>query len=451
MSESVDRLETNIEELQRLLASEEVQPLVEWVEGLHATDLADVLEHLEGDEVRLRLLELVPAPLASDTLTEMEEEEHPAALLAQMEPGRIAELVDELADDDAADLIGDLEPDQQERVLEVVEDSEEIRELLEYPEESAGGIMTRELLSVPFESTAGQALEQLREVAEDREDFYTIFVTDPNARLRGVVKLAALALASPSTRLSDMIEEPVGVVPVDMDQEEVGRILSRYNLVSIGVVDEDGRLVGRITFDDVIDVVEAETTEDILRFAAVSEEEQLRGTMVGAVRSRLPWLMVNLLTAVAASSVVYAFRDTIQRMAVLAAVMPIIAGMGGNAGTQALAVTIRRIALTDETMAQRWSTVSKELLVGLVNGLVLGLLVAGLSTLLPNTPPALGLVVMVAMWGNLVIASVLGAFFPIVLERCGVDPAVASSIFVTTFTDLFGFLLLLGLASAFVL
>jgi len=451
MSESTDRLETHVEELQRLLDSGEVRPLVAWVAGLHASDLADVLEHLEGDEARLRLLELVPAPLASDALAEMEEEKRPAELLAQMEPGRIAELVDELADDDAADLIGELEPAERERLLDVVEDSEEIRELLEYPEESAGGIMTRELLSVPFESTAGQALEQLRDVAQDREDFYTIFVTDPNAQLRGVVKLAALALASPSTRLSEMIEEPVGVVPVDMDQEEVGRILSRYNLVSVGVVDAQGRLVGRVTFDDVIDVVEAETTEDILRFASVSEEEQLRGTTLGAIRSRLPWLAVNLVTAIAAASVVYAFQDTIQRLAVLAAVMPVIAGMGGNAGTQALAVTIRRIALTDETLSQRWSAVSKEVLVGLVNGLVLGVLVAGLSTLLPHTPPTLGIVVMIAMWANLVVASALGAFFPIVLERFGVDPAVASSIFVTTFTDLFGFLLLLGLASALVL
>ena len=441
----------NVEDLQRLLASDDFDPLVQWVEGLHPSDLADVIEHLDDDRDRLRLLELIPAALASDALAEMDDEEHPAELLAQMEPGRIAELVEELADDDAADLIGDLEPAERERVLEVVEDSEEIRELLEYPEESAGGIMTRELLSVPFESTAGEALEQLREAAAEREDFYTIFVTDPNSRVRGIVRLAALALASPSTRLSEMIEDPVAVVPVDMDQEEVGRILSRYNLASIGVVDADGRLVGRITFDDVIDVVEAETTEDILRFASVSEEEQLRGTTLGAIRSRLPWLTINFVTLSMAGGVVWIYRDTIERAAVLAVIMPVIAGLGGNAGTQALAVTIRRIALADETMTERWSAVSKELVVGLVNGLFLGTLVAGVSILLPDTPPALGIVVMIAMWGNLVVASTLGAFFPIVLEHFGIDPAVASSIFVTTFTDLFGFLLLLGLASKFVL
>ena len=206
-----------------------------------------------------------------------------------------------------------------------------------------------------------------------------------------------------------------------------------------------------ITFDDVIDVVEAETTEDIFRFASVSDEEQLRGTILGAIRSRLPWLIVNSLTLSVAALVVWAYRDTIEQLVLLAAVMPVVAGLGGNAGTQALAVTIRRIALADETQTERWSAVSKELVVGLVNGLVIGGLVAVAASLIPDTDPAFGIVVMIAMWGNLIVASTLGAFFPIVLERIGTDPAVASSIFVTTFTDLFGFLLLLGLASAFLL
>lgn len=449
MSDSAERVHKNLAELQRLLNSGDVDVLLGWVDDLHPSDLADVIEHLDDDEARLRLLELLPAELASDTLAEMEDEEDPAGLLAQMEPDRIAELVEELADDDAADLIGDLEPDEQERVLEAVEDSAEIRELLEYPEESAGGIMTRELVSVQAGATAGQAIEELREQAAAREDFYTIFVVDTRYRLRGVVTLQALALAPPSQPLSEMTEEPPAVVPVDMDQEHVGRLLSRYNLASIGVVDADGLLVGRITFDDVIDVVEAETTEDILRFAAVSDEEQLRGSTWGAIRSRLPWLTVNFVTLSMAAIVVWLYRETIEQAAVLAAIMPVIAGLGGNAGTQALAVTIRRIALAEETLAERWTAVGKELVVGIVNGFVLGLLIAGVALVLPDASPVLGAIVMVAMWGNLIIATTLGAFFPIVLERVGADPAVASSVFVTTFTDLFGFLLLLGLASAF--
>ncbi|MDX1394958.1 MAG: magnesium transporter [Gemmatimonadota bacterium] len=451
MSESTDRLQKNLEELQRLLGSGDVDVLLGWVDRLHASDLADVIEHLEEDADRLRLLDLLPAELASDALSEMEDEEDASALLARMEPDRIAELVDELSDDDAADLIGELEPHEQERVLDVVDDPAEIRELLEYPEESAGGIMTRELVAVRVAANAGEAMAQLRQAAAEGVDFYTIFVVDPARRLVGVATLQALALADPSTPLAEMIEEPSAVVPVDMDQEEVGRILSRYNLASIGVVDERGRLVGRITFDDVIDVVEAETTEDILRLASVSDEERLRGSTAGAIKSRLPWLTVNLVTLSMAAVVVWLYRETIEQAAVLAAIMPVIAGLGGNAGTQALAVTIRRIALADETMAERWSAVWKELVVGMINGFVLGLMVAAIATILPDAQPRLGLVVMIAMWGNLVVATTLGAFVPIVLDRVGADPAVASSVFVTTFTDLFGFLLLLGLASELLL
>ncbi len=439
-----------IEAIRRHLEIGARESLIAYVEPLHPSDLADVLEQMEESE-RISLLEIIPAPLASDALSEMEEEKHPGELLARMEPERIAELVEELADDDAVDLIGELEPEEQERLLESVPDSEEIRELLEYPEESAGGIMTRDLVSVRLGATAHEAIEELREHAAEREDFYTVFVLDDEGRLRGFVTLHNLILASPDAPIAELLDEPLAVVPVDMDQEEVGRILSRYNLASIAVVDAEGQVQGRITFDDVIDVVEAEVTEDILRFASVSDEEHLRGTTIGAIKSRLPWLVFNTLTLSLAATVVWAYKEAIEQLAILAAVMPVIAGLGGNAGTQALAVTIRRIALADETAAERWSAVGKELLVGLVNGLVIGGLVAGVSLLLPETGPMFGLVVMIAMWGNLIVASTLGAFFPIVLERFGIDPAVASSVFVTTFTDLFGFLLLLGLASRYLI
>ena len=449
-AESPEQMQEIVRAIERLLAIATEVDLLEYGETLHPSDLADVVEHL-GEEDRLRLLELLPAEVAGETLAEMEEEEHPAELLAQMEPERIAEVVEELADDDAADLIGELAPAEQERVLDAVSDPGEIRELLEYPEDSAGGIMTRDLLSVPFGATAGEAIEHLRAHAEAREDFYTIFVVDSDDHLRGAVSFQRLVLASPWQPIEELVEDPPAVVPVDMDQEEVGRILSRYNMAAIGVVDPERRLVGRVTFDDVIDVIEEESTEDILRFASVSEEEELRGTTTAAVRSRLPWLVVNLFTAVAAASVVYVFRGTIQQMALLAVVMPVIAGMGGNAGTQALAVTIRRIALSRETLARRWSVVGKELLVGLINGLAIGLIVAAAGLLLPGADPRLGLVVLVAMWGNLIIASTAGAFIPILLETVGIDPAVASSVFVTTFTDFFGFFLLLGLATVFLL
>lgn len=441
-----------IEEIRGRLRAGDRDELIAFVAPLHPSDVADVVEHLDEDE-RIALLQVIPAPLASDALAEMEEEERPGELLASMEPQRIAELVEELADDDAADLIGELDPAERDRLFESVPDEEEqeIRELLEYPEESAGGIMTRDLCAVPAHATAAEAIEELRAQAEESEDLYTVFVTDRTRRLLGFVNLADLVLAAPDTPIADLLEEPPAVVAVDRDQEEVGRLLSRYNLAAIGVVDGEGRLVGQITFDDVIDVVEAEVTEDILRFASVSDEEQLRGTTLGAIRSRLPWLAANALTLSLAAIVVWRYEQTIEQLAILAAVMPVVAGLGGNAGTQALAVTIRRIALADELPGERWSAVVKELVVGLVNGLAIGLLVALASFLLPNTQAMFGLVVMTAMWANLAVGSALGAFFPIVLERLGADPAVASSIFVTTFTDLFGFVLLLGLATRFLL
>lgn len=438
--------ELGLEELQALLAGADAT-LDARLKDLHASDIADLIEGLDDDE-RLRLLRRLSPEVAADALSEMEEVEGPAELLLQLDPGHIAAIVEEMADDDAADIIGELEPHQQAEVLSTVSvpDAAQIEELLHYPEDSAGGIMTRDVLAIRSELTASQAIAEIRRQAQGDIDFYTIFVVGADQRLAGVISLQDLVVSDPETPIAELTEEPSAVVPVSMDQEEVGRILSRYNIASIGVVDALGRLVGRVTFDDIIDVFEAETTEDILRFAAVSDEERVRGSTGDAIRSRLPWLLLNLLTAALAASVVWFFQDTIAGLVTLAVVMPIIAGMGGNAGTQALAVTIRRIALADETLRSRWGVLGKELLVGLINGAVLGL-VAALAGIVIEGRAVFGLVVLMAMWGNLVVACFAGAFIPIFLESVGVDPAVASSVFVTTLTDLCGFFLLLGLAT----
>ncbi len=453
MSNGTPEVVTLKERLRPLMEAGDAQGLAQVLAefDVHPSDVADLLEALDEAE-RLSLIHLLPSDIASEALAEMEEGDDRAELLAALDPQRGAELLHELADDDAVDLIAELEPAEAQRILDQLprEEAGDLRELLSYDEETAGGLMTTELVALEGRLSAREAVEEVRRQGREVEDFYAIFVVDREHRLLGTVPLDDLILAGADTPVSELVEEVPATVHPDLDQEEVGRLLSRYNLVSVPVVDGMGRLLGRITFDDVLDVIEAERTEDILRLAGVSDEEEVRAGWTGAVRSRLPWLMVNLVTAMVAASVVYMFQHTIEQVVILASIMPIIAGMGGNAGTQALAVTVRRIALSDGPLEQKSDAVMKEMLVGLVNGAAIGVVVAVVATALGQAP-TLGLVVLLAMWGNIVVAGFAGAFIPTLLDRLGVDPAVASSVFVTTLTDLCGFFFLLGLATALLL
>ncbi len=411
---------------------------------IEPADLAEVLTALDEKE-RVSVVQALPPELSSQALAEMSDEAHAGETLAALDPDLAAEIVDELDDDDAADILGELDPSKQEQILSAVEDRTEVDQLLRYDEETAGGLMTTHMVVVRDTATGGEALEEIRRQAEEVEDFYQVFVVDSERRLVGTLPFKDLVISRPERPVREfMIEADIFVTP-DLDQEEVARLMARYNLPSVAVVDELGRLLGRVTFDDVIDVVEAETTEDLLKFGGVSPDEELAADWKMSVRSRLPWLSVNLGTAFLAGAVVYSFQHTIQRTLALAVWMPIIAGMGGNAGTQALAVTVRRLALGLIPVNVFTQVVGKEILVGVINGLAIGSVV-GTVAALTGDAPLLGLVVFLAMVGNLMVAGFAGAFIPILLERFGVDPAVASSIFVTTFTDVCGFLLLLGLA-----
>jgi magnesium transporter len=445
--------ENPLERLHALIEQGDQEALREFVSDFHPSDLADLIEELDDEERALVFSVLADDPaLAAEALAEMEWEEHPEESLAAMEPEQMAAVLAELSDDDAADLIGELDPAEQDRILAElsVEEAGDIRQLLEYDEESAGGIMTTELVVVPEHLTAAEAIEEVRRQAQEVGELYSIFVVDAENRLVGTLSLKALVTAGPAARVGDLAEEVVASVGPATDQEEVGRIVARYNLTVVPVVDALGHLLGGVTFDDVLDIIEAETTEDILRFGGVSQEEEIRGGWWDAVRSRLPWLYVNLVTASFGLAVVLYFEETIEGLPILAALMPVVAGMGGNSGTQALAVTVRRLALSEESPERRWGVVGKELLVGLGNGLAIGLTVALLAVVVRGDA-WLGVVVMTAMWMNLTVGSFAGAFVPIVLERLGVDPAIASSMFVTALTDMVGFFLLLGLATQLLL
>jgi len=272
-----------------------------------------------------------------------------------------------------------------------------------------------------------------------------VFVVDGMERLAGILPLKALVLSSPGRPVREIMEGADNMVHPDVDQEEVARIMARYDLPSVPVVDADGKLLGRVTFDDVSDVMEEEHTEDLLRFSGVAADEGLAVALRTAVRTRLPWLYLNLFTAFLAAAVVLYFKDQIQRTVLLAALMPVIAGLGGNAGTQALAVTVRRLALGLISRRQGMEAVAKEALIGATNGLAVGIAIA-LVTLAMGEDPRLGLLVFLAMSFNVFVAGTAGAFIPIVLEKAGIDPAIASSVFVTTLTDIVGFAFLLGLA-----
>jgi magnesium transporter len=440
MSVSPDRVEWMVD----LVRSGELATFVRRAHDFEPADLADVLTALDEEE-RVAVVQALPPELSSQALAELPEDAHAEHTLAALSPERAAEIVEELEDDDAADILRELEPQTQERILQEVEDPTEVVRLLRYDEETAGGRMTAHLVTVRDTATAAEALEEIRRQAEEVEEFYQVFVVDGERRLVGILPFKSLVVSRPDRPVHEFMAPADISVKPNLDQEEVARLMARYNLPSVAVVDDSGRLLGRVTFDDVIDVVEAETTEDLLKFGGVDPDEDLGGGWGETVRSRLPWLSINLLTASLAAGVVYFFRGTLDRTLALAVWMPVIAGMGGNAGTQALAVTVRRLALGLIPPNLFLRVVAKELLVGMTNGVALGAIVGTAAALL-GEGPTLGIVVFLAMAGNLLVAGFAGAFIPIVLERSGVDPAVASSIFVTAFTDVCGFMLLLGLA-----
>jgi magnesium transporter len=432
-----------------LIRSGNLKGFLARAEEAEPADVGDVLASL-GDEERLEVVQALPSRLSGPALAEMPDEAGIEETLVALGPERAADLVDELPDDEAADLLGGLEPEDQARILSEVAGRDQLVRLLEYPEDTAGGLMTAQVVTVPDVATAGAAIDEIRRQREGASDFYEVFVTDGERRLVGILPLKDLVTSPPDRAVRAFMHPPEHLVRPEVDQEEVARLMARYNVPAVPVVDGDGRLLGQVTFDDVIDVVEEEGTEDLLKFGGVPADEELAAPWTAAVQSRLPWLYVNLATAFLAGAVVYLFQDTVRRTVALAVWMPIIAGMGGNAGTQALAVTVRRLALGKIPLGHSAQVIGKEALVGLANGLANGAVVAVVAYLI-GEGPMLGVVVFLAMAGNLLVAGFAGAVIPIVLERFKVDPAVASSIFVTTFTDVCGFLLLLGLAGSLLL
>jgi len=432
-------LEANDTELQRVLGE------------YHASEIAILFERLNPEE-REKIINVLPSDIASEVISEMDEENHPEQILFNLHPEKRSEIIEELDYDDATDIISQLEEHEQEQVLEHIdqEDATNIRALLHYDEDTAGGLMNTDVIKLNANLNKKDALEEVIRQSEEKEEFYTIYAVNDRDILQGIVSLKDIIKSKPDVMVHDLLKTDYVYVKAEVDQEEVARLMSQYNLTSIPVVNDHLKLLGRITIDDIIDVMEEENTEDILKISGVSEDEELSGNWQDAVKSRLPWLIINLGTAFLAASVIRHFGALEAKLPIIAAYMTIIAGMGGNAATQALAVTVRRISLSDLTDAQAYNTVLKEFLVGMINGAVNGIIVLVVA-LFYDANPMLGLVLFLAMTGNLIVAGLTGASIPLLLKRLGIDPAVASSIIITTFTDCIGFLLPLWLASALLL
>jgi magnesium transporter len=448
--QSFDLDKTDVSKLKQAISGDN-ELLKATLAEYHASEIAILFESISSDDQH-RIINLLDVETASEVISEMHEEAHPEDLLLQLHPDKRTEIVEELDYDDATDIISQLEEHEQKEILEDLseDDASSIRNLLSYDEKTAGGLMNTEVIRINLNLTKKDAIDEIIRQSEEIEEFYTVNVVDDNNIFKGIVSLKDIIKAKGNAKITEMINSDVVYVKAETDQEEVAKLISQYNLTSIPVVDDEMHLLGRVTFDDVIDVLEDENTEDFLKISGVSEDEELSGNWIEAVKSRLPWLIINLGTAFLASAVVRHYENTLSQLAVLSAYMVIIAGMGGNAATQALAVTVRRISLNDLTDNQAYRTVLKEFTVGLINGAVTGLIVFIFAYFFDGKP-MLGFVIFLAMTGNLVIAGITGSSIPLVLKRIGIDPAIASSIIITTFTDVFGFLLLLGLASKLLL
>jgi magnesium transporter len=420
--------------------------LREIVAELHEADLGDLIEALDPEE-RPRLVELTGADFDFSALNEVDDTVR-EEILEELEPETVAEGVRELESDDAVELLEGLDEEDQDEILEKLPPSERdaLERSLDYPENSAGRRMQTEFIAVPPEWTVGQAIDYMRDTPDLPGRFYEIYAVDGAQRWQGAISLDALLRARRPVPLADLIDEDRRRVSVMDDQEEVARLFGKYNLVAAPVVDTENRLVGVITIDDVVDVIEEEADEDLKALGGVTSDEELSDSVWTIARGRFNWLLVNLATAFLASSVLGLFEGQLEQMVALAVLAPIVASQGGNAATQTMTVAVRALATRELGSNNAFRVVMREGLVGLVNGLAFAV-ITGIAAVAWFKIPGLGVVIGLAMLCNLVAGALGGILIPMVLERVRADPAVASGTFVTTVTDVVGFFSFLGIAT----
>lgn len=431
-------------QLRDLAGSGEWSKSIALLMALHPADLAEIVLDLDTDE-RRSLLHRLPIDVTAQTLGFLDEDGL-AAFAEAAETSTLLAILNEVPDEVATDVLQQLDPTQRREVLAALDHEEQIAALLEYPDESAGGIMRSGFVSLNEALPVERAIETLRRLRPPSDRAYYLYTVDDEQRLRGVVSVRDLIVAAPGTPLTELAERDIHAVSVDLDQEEVAQTLQRYNLLAIPVVDGEGRLVGATTADDVIDVLAEEATEDMYRMVGLDEDERVFSPVRTSVRRRLPWMVVNLVWAFAAAAIVSLFDETLARFTLLAALMPVVAGQGGNAGAQTATIAVRSIAIGDLDVRDVFRATRKEIVVGLANGVVIGI-IAGAAVYGWDRNVALSAVLAVALAGSVALATLLGVIIPLGLKWRGVDPALAANIFVTGTTDILSFVLFLGLAA----
>ena len=431
------------------LASGNRVDLTEVLEPLHPADIADIIEQLNTTD-RARFIRLYDTEFYGDILSEIDEHIR-EEVIAELKPDVLAEAVRDLESDDVVDIVEDLEEEQKETILRALDEGDRVavQSLLSYPEQSAGRLMQREVVMAPEHWSVGMAIDFLRNDANLPEQFYHIVLVDPRLHPVGNVSLGKLMSSKRSVLLKEIIEDVFQVIPADQDEADVAYAFNQYHLISAPVVDMENRVVGVITIDDAMVVLDEELEEDIMLLAGIGDSS-VSDTIIETVRGRLPWLAVNLVTAILASIVIAQFEATIAQFVALAILMPIIASMGGNAATQSLTVAVRAIATKDISSTNIGRVIRREVGVGILTGLIFAVSMGLIGVFWFGTA-MLGVVIAISMLINLVVANLAGTTIPVILEKLGIDPALASGAFVTTVTDVVGFFAFLSIAGILLL
>ncbi|WP_326513775.1 magnesium transporter [Clostridium intestinale] len=441
-----------IEERQKALINSvlenDKEKIYEIIDNMYPIDIAILIEEFD-DESLLKFYEQIDNELMAE-IVEQASEELQVRIIKLFDFKSIVHLFSYMSNDDIADILGNLPIKMRKNLLKMMKtgDTKQLQELLGYDEDSAGGIMTTEYIALKGELSIGESLKKIKEIGPKTEVIETIFVLSKDKELIGTADLRDILISDEDKKLVEIMNDNIISVNPEEDQERVSLLVSKYDLKAIPVINHKNSLLGIITVDDIIDVIVEEQTEDILMMGGVSKEERVDSSLITSVKKRLPWLFINLGTAFLAAFTVGLFEDVIEQVVALAAAMPIVAGMGGNAGTQTLSVVIRSIALGEVSLKKSWKLVFKEVGLGVINGAATGV-ITGIILYMKYDNPYLGIIIFAAMIGNLVIAGFFGFLIPLLLKGLGVDPALASAIFLTTATDVFGFFLFLGLAKMF--